>query len=221
MRSVETQKTIGDRVHESMQAIYGASYIRQWQSVSPAKMKEMWEFALSKFSEREIQAGLNGCLLRKYPPNLPEFLDMCRPQIDFEDAFHQAVAGLSARRQGLVGDWSHPAIYYTAIQMASEVLSGTYKQHKSRWDSLLSAQLEVLEYDPIPSPPLQLETQHTTSSSAKQVVDIKTLVSDALSKKDSDPVGWARRILANPKGKAIATITKARIALNEYGDSDG
>lgn len=215
MSNVNTNEnmSIGARVHDAMKSIYGSDYIRKWEHTDLGKLKSMWDFALQRLSEKEIQTGLAACITRKYVPNLPEFVEMCRPQLNPENAYHEAVNGLAERQKGLMGHWSNPAIYYAAITMHSEIMSGSYRQNKTRWDNALSAALSNPNHEPIPTPALQLENQHSTPASAEQMKKTMSLVANAVKPK-TDPREWAQKILDNPKGKSMIAIRMARSVVN-------
>src|SRR5690625_3324815 len=93
-----------------MQAMYGAKFTQQWQGIDPAILQSEWAEQLAGFSGDELSRGLQACRERPWPPTLPEFMVLCRPPIQPEAAFYEAVTGLGQRRRGERGEWTHPAI---------------------------------------------------------------------------------------------------------------
>lgn len=60
-------------------AIYGAKFSLQWAGVDPVELKRTWLDALCRFRAEEVGAALEACARDvKFPPTLPEFIDICR-----------------------------------------------------------------------------------------------------------------------------------------------
>jgi hypothetical protein len=112
------------------------------------RVKAEWAEALATFTADEVMRGVSSVRLRKFAPNLPEFLHLCRPVLDAEVAWHEAS---NARGRG--HQWSHPAVYWAASEMGYEMRNGTYQQHRKRWDALMAAQWQRRDW---PAPPLQI-----------------------------------------------------------------
>lgn len=111
-------------------AFAGEGAIQNW--------REAWAeaFVEEGLAPEEIKTGLANCRrLYDWPPSLPEFIKACRPPLDYEAAFYEAVVQIRARENG--GDkWSNPAIYYAAIRIGHFDLTGqTYQSLKGRWVS--------------------------------------------------------------------------------------
>ena len=111
-------------------------------------------------------------------------------------AYYEAVAGVQARFTSEHGTWSHPAIYWAAMPMATELQQQSYSQVKARWETALEQQLAKGTWDEIPRPVLALTAPGksiTSSEKAKQA--IKQLVDRVTHKPANfDHRGWARRI---------------------------
>jgi hypothetical protein len=58
--------------------LYGAAFARQWDGTNLSDVKIVWAEKLGGFTAPHIGAALNACDERLYPPNLPEFIDLCR-----------------------------------------------------------------------------------------------------------------------------------------------
>ncbi|MNV16291.1 hypothetical protein D3C71_1070460 [compost metagenome] len=119
------------RLIERMQALYGAKFAQQWDGIAPARLAEVWAEEIAGYTAEEIQRGLASCRGRTFPPTLPEFLGLCRPTLNPETAYHEAVAGMSARSRGVIGNWTHPGVYWAAARV------GLSEQAATRaWDVL-------------------------------------------------------------------------------------
>lgn len=76
--STELQQGWIERLFSRLAALYGAAFGRQWEGTNIADVKLVWAEKLGGFTASQIGAALKGCDDRQYPPNLPEFIDLCR-----------------------------------------------------------------------------------------------------------------------------------------------
>lgn len=76
--STELQQGWIERLFSRLAALYGAAFGRQWEGTNLADVKVVWAEKLGGFTAANIGAALTACEDRQYPPNLPEFLDLCR-----------------------------------------------------------------------------------------------------------------------------------------------
>lgn len=142
---------------EKLHLLYGSKFMQQWAGIDSAKLALGWAEELAGFTGEEIATGLKACKTRPWPPTLPEFMTLCRPQLDPETAFREAVDGLIERAAGRMGAWSHPAIYWAAVRMgAYEIRNSGYQAVRKRWESILAETHAAGHWDPIPEPALQL-----------------------------------------------------------------
>jgi hypothetical protein len=135
-----------------MLAVFGNKLLVQWKDVPPKILHETWAEALGGYSAEELRKGLAACLTLAWPPTLPEFLALCRPPVDYEATFCEAVRGITVRH-GKSGDgsWSHPAIYWAAAKYGGfDIRSHSYEQGKVRWKRLLDEEMEKGEWKPVP-----------------------------------------------------------------------
>ncbi len=143
---------VAERVFERLATIYGARLADLWRGCDQGAIKDTWGRALSQYSTSEIRRGLQGCLTRPWPPTLPEFLALCRPPIDHEAAYREAVEQIRLRGDGL-DRWSHPAIYWTAVRITEhELHSSSWASIKSRWTAALNEELEKGQWPEVPPP---------------------------------------------------------------------
>lgn len=59
-------------------SLYGASFGRQWDGTNIDEVKSTWAEKLGGFTSGNIASALKDCDDRQYPPNLPQFLELCR-----------------------------------------------------------------------------------------------------------------------------------------------
>lgn len=142
------------RLLKVLAAMYGQKFADQWQRVTPAELRAVWSMALSTYSPEEVQRGLNACLARTWPPTLPEFLLLCRPPVDHEAAFIEAVRQMRERDNGN-DTWSHPAIFWAAVEFGGwELRHTSWSQAKTCWSRILD---EKLAMGNLPAVPPRLE----------------------------------------------------------------
>jgi hypothetical protein len=75
---------------------------------------------------------------------------MCRPPIDYERAFAEAVEQMRRRETG-DDVWSAPAIYWAAVTLWSELQSHPYASIKGRWHAALDEAVEGVRSGRLPS----------------------------------------------------------------------
>ncbi len=121
-----------------------------WKCVDPKEMKAFWAEALAGYSADELRAGIDKCKLRDWPPTLPEFLKLCRPPIDPEQAYIEAATQIYLRKEGK-DKWSHPAIFWAAMSFGTHDLqASSWQTIGRRWTSALNAELAKGTLDEIP-----------------------------------------------------------------------
>lgn len=165
----------------------------------------------------DIALGIKNCRrMFDWPPSLPEFLRACRPNLEPDVAFFEAVRGMQARRNGERGEWSHPAIFYAAVMVGQhDMLNCSYQQLQSRWSKALSEQLALGRWEPVPSPSIALPAPgRDVTSKAEGQKRVQELAAQAV-KPAGDPLRWARKIMADPKGRSSIAVEMARRALGE------
>lgn len=124
--------------------MYLSKWTEQFKSdESLQSWKESWaeEFAEEKITFSEIKRGLDHCKHNlEWPPSFPQFLKACRPSINYEAAFHEAVEQMHKRQDGK-DQWSNPAIYWAAVSLGGD-LNNPYISVKSRWKSALDKAID-------------------------------------------------------------------------------
>lgn len=181
------------KLFQRLAAMYGNKLGQMWGAVPESEMQAIWAEDLAGFSGDEISKGLQACKQREWPPTLPEFIRMCRPWMAPEVAYHEAVHGMSCRRRGEMGDWSHPAIYWAAISVSSvDLLNSTYGAIKGRWETTLATELGKGSHPPIPEPRTALPAPGKTMATKEEAAKaLKAMGADrALDQTGKDPRRW-------------------------------
>lgn len=153
-------------------AIVGAQALEAMcAGVDPALVKAEWAKGLTGLSRAEVARGLAATRLRKFPPNLPEFLHLCRPALDPEFAWHEAVEGMREWAGGNAFAWSHPAVFWAAMTMREELRAKPYAECRVAWSRRMAQQWsQLVGWDPIPEPPQRLERSDWVND--PRVVDV-------------------------------------------------
>lgn len=129
-----------ERLFERLAAILGARMADIVAGCDPEAVKREWSEALGGFTDTDLVRGIQAVRTRKFPPNLPEFLHLCRPALDPEIAWIEAEQGLAAHARHERFAWSHPAVYWSASAMQFEIRSGSFKEHRKRWEAVTAAE---------------------------------------------------------------------------------
>ncbi|QBH21047.1 hypothetical protein EYC51_16970 [Alcaligenes faecalis] len=205
-----------DRLFMRLSVMYGQQFAAQWASVNEQAMKSAWAQDLAGFTGDEIAAGVEACKSRRYVPNLPEFMMLCRPALDPVTAHAEAVLGMQDRKRGEMGEWSHPAVYWAAVKIgAHDLLSLSFSVVRARWERILRDSFAKGAWDAVPAPSLALPAPGadvTCNAEAQKKIEAIAAQSQ---KPRKDSKGWARKILDNQKGRSPAVLAMARAALSE------
>lgn len=133
-----------------LMVIYGQKFTDQWRGVTPGEMRTVWSIALGGYTNDEVQRGLKVCMTHIWPPTLPEFLLWCRPSIDYEIAFFEAVKQMRNRDAGN-DTWSQPAVYWAAVEFGAwDLRQASWDRVKVRWTRILEEQLAKSNLPPVP-----------------------------------------------------------------------
>ena len=139
-----------ERIFQRMEDRYGALWADRYGAFPRDRVMRTWAEDLADLSRDELVRGMTACKDRKFPPTLPEFREMCRPPIDAEAAYSEAVEQMRRRERG-EDRWSHPAIFWAAANVGTfDLRNGTWGSLKSRWTKALQAELEKGHWPEIP-----------------------------------------------------------------------
>lgn len=199
-----------DRLFARLSASYGARFSDMWAGLDLAVVKSVWADDLSDLTTVEVARGVEQCRVARFPPTLPEFLSMCRPGLEPEAAFAEAVRQMALRDQGRDA-WSHPAIYWAAATIGGfELRNAAWVAIKGRWSRLLAAELAKGEW---PAVPVRCEALPGPGQVSADPARVGRLVAGALRK--SMEVGdrsWVARIEAKAAaGDAVPFFVKTLV----------
>jgi hypothetical protein len=193
-----------ESLFKRMSALYGNKFVDMWKGTDIQAVKELWAEEMGKLTREDLKRGYDGLMKRDWPPSLPEFVSMCRPEIDVLVAYYEALAGVTDRSRGEVGKWSHPAIFWAATPLTFELLNQTYSQIKQSWESALKVQLAKGQWESIPAPTLQLEAPKSPNSRKNAEKTMQDLgVAKAL-KPRTDHRAWISKVLNDKNAPMIA-----------------
>ena len=133
-----------------MEDRYGNLWANSYGAFPRSRVMQTWSEDLSDLSKDELGRGMKACRDKPFPPTLPEFRKMCRPPIDPEAAYHEAIEQFRRRKDGN-DNWSHPAIFWTAIEIGEfDLRNSNWQTMQSRWTSKLKSTLEKRDLPEIP-----------------------------------------------------------------------
>jgi hypothetical protein len=149
-----------DRLFSRLAVCYGNKFADMWRDQDLGMVKNTWCVELAGLTADQIRNALDVLPAKHptWPPTLFEFIALCRPTaIDPEVAYHEALRGTYARRDGEPGSWSCKAIYWASIDVsAHDVLNCTWPQIRGRWTQALERRLADPNLPAIPEPPPRL-----------------------------------------------------------------
>lgn len=191
-------------------------YMQKWRSNFPSERSiDNWRAAWAESFEADgITLQEVGAAIAKlratpngWPPSLPEFISLCRPEVlppDVLQAYYEALEGVRMRGARKFGAWSHPAIYWAAMPLSFELLNQTYSQVKNAWESAFKTQLAKGKWEPIPEPdpePAGLLAAPSRKDTEKVMRDLG--VAKAL-KPRTDHRAWISKVLKDKNAPMIA-----------------
>ena len=122
-----------ERLFLRLSAMYGKRFSDMWSGVDLQGVKSVWAMDLGGFTGDEIAAGVEACKSKEWPPTLPEFMKLCRPDRS-EEAFRKAVKLLSTEER----DYANNNVLYWSIQRFGEfdLKQTTWDRGKQRWKDI-------------------------------------------------------------------------------------
>lgn len=139
-----------ERLFARFASMYGARFLDLWRDVDHAELKQAWAEELGGLSVAEIKRGLDACSSKTFPPTLPEFIQLCRPGLDAERAYFEAVEQMQKRPSG-EDRWSHPAVFWTASRIgAFDLRNSTWSSIRNRWCAVFSDVMSAGVWPEIP-----------------------------------------------------------------------
>lgn len=133
-----------------MEDRYGALWADRYGAFPRARVMRSWAEDLADMTRDELTRGVSACRDRKFPPTLPEFRELCRPALDYERAFIEAVEQMRKRETG-DDEWSTPAVYWAAVKVGGDLRAYPYPSIKGRWMAALDDAIEGISTGKLPA----------------------------------------------------------------------
>jgi hypothetical protein len=207
-----------EKLLQYMLACYGKRFTDQWCMVEQRDIVEVWAEELQGLTRAELKTGKEALADRPFPPTLPEFKRLCKPPVDPLKAYYEAVAGVQARVNGEMGEWSHPAIYWATVPLGVELREQTHTQVRSRWEAALAQQLAKSEWPAIPQPMLALVAPgKSTTSTEKARTAIKQAADQVM--RSFASTDWAKKLLERHQAGEQLTPTQLLFARQALGQA--
>ncbi|MEJ7804318.1 MAG: replication protein P [Telluria sp.] len=210
---------------DRLYARFASMYMHKWSShFTSADMIEDWKKAWSSallmngVTFQLAFEGIERCSREypKWPPSEGEFVALCKPALDYEQAFYDAVRLMQKRAMNDPADpdiWPEPAVYWAAQDFGQfELRQVTYGQASTRWKKLLDNRRgpdcpAVPQYAPqLAAPARNADGVAITSAEAKEAARaaLRALVTRRPSKEVSEE--RARATLARHEaGEVVPT----------------
>lgn len=198
---------------KEMALTYGRKFTDLWQGQNAEELKLHWAKQMHDLTDEEMVRGVIKMRKQDWPPTLPEFLKLCRPDINPLNAYYEAVEGSRRRELGEVGTWTHPAIFWASVRVSAfELKNQTYSQIRQRWEAALSAELAKDQWEEIPAPMIALPAPGKEKVSKEVVTKLMENLKGVAKSANAriDHKRWARKILDREKA-GDKTLTKIQI----------
>lgn len=168
-------------------------------------MKSIWAVKIRENGLKlsDIKRGIKGCERCKFgAPGWPEFLELCRPTPNVDEALSEALVQLQKRQTG-DDVWSHPAIYWATMKVGYyDMTNLSSSALKPRFASALTAALAG-EIQPVP--PMRVAIAAPVQQTEIDLADAKARLAELKSKNifsmepRGDQLRWAKSILEREK----------------------
>lgn len=211
-------KSLIEHLYNRMSGMYPNKWALSFPDGAAIKVwEEAWVEAFDRegITPRDVGLGVQNCLrMFDWPPSLPEFLRACRPYLEADVAFFEAVREVRKRSQGEDSQFSHPAIYHAAVMIGQhDLMNCSYQTLASRWKAALSSQLSLGQWADIPAVVPALVAPDRTEESKQQARQVMATVKDAFQSNGRNQKSWAQDILDNPRGRSSTIVRMAQKAL--------
>jgi hypothetical protein len=202
-----------EKLFERMVGLYGNKFLDMWGKTDLLQVKAIWAQELGKLSRDEIAKGANALINQEWCPTLPQFIKLCRTDIDAVIAYYEAVNGVIAREKGEIGEWSHPAIFWASVKVGSfDLKNQTYSNIKARWERALDEEINKGEWSDIPQAQIALPPPATPAT--KDIAEKYLAETQIIKKQESktDHKRWAKIILQREKD-GDKTLTHIQLSM--------
>lgn len=139
-----------ERLFQRMEDRYGSMWADRYGAFPRERVKRSWAEDLADISRDELTRGVSACRDRKFPPTLPEFRELCRPALDYERAFIEAVEQMRKREHG-EDRWSSPAVFWAACKLGGDLRAYPWQSIRGRWQAALDEAIDGLRTGKTPA----------------------------------------------------------------------
>lgn len=146
-----------------MRGRYGNNYFKKWASgeidadgadTGIRSMMEVWSLRLrdERMTRQELLSALAimGDKHPTWPPTLDEFLALCRPPVDHESAFYEAVEQMPKWSSGRAV-FSNSAVYWAAVRIGNDIQRQPYHHIAGRWKAAIDKAVDDMRSGVLPS----------------------------------------------------------------------
>lgn len=127
-------------------------YPHRWRSAfanqqAIANWRQAWSEGLADegITMAEVKRGIAECRrMFDWPPSFAEFVKACRPALNYEQAFLEAVAQMQRRQTG-DDQWPSPSIYWAAVSLGGDLNRYAYSDIKGRWAKAMDDAIEAVK----------------------------------------------------------------------------
>lgn len=146
-------KSAIERLFDKLDMLYPGKWRQQFKSTEDMdNWRQCWaeELIERKVTFDEAKTGLDRCIefYKDWPPTFPQFLEACRPSLNYESAFYEAVEQMRKRDEGK-DSWTNPAIYWAAVALGGDIMGTVYANVKGRWKAALDKATEEVKTNPM------------------------------------------------------------------------
>lgn len=201
-----------ERLFERLSVMYGNKFIDLWRGLDLDSVKRAWAEDLAGLTTDELKRGLDACKREEWPPTLPQFINLCRPQRDTRADWAEACEQMRIRLKGQGGDtWSRPQVYWAAVAIGNFDLNQVpWEQIRPRWEKALADAKTgpIPEYRAALPQPGQATTSREEASKRLHEIAEKTGIS--ISTNGVGNVKWAVRLAEREaSGESLSAIQKS------------
>lgn len=182
-----------EKIFQKFEDRFGTKWVDKYSASPRGRLKASWAEDLAGFTGEELKRGLSATY-KFGAPDFDEFKAACRPPIDHETAFHEAIKQLRLRLDGK-DSWSHPAIFYAAQSIgSSDMLNSNWREIGKRWTAALNEFIADMPLPAIPAYAVALPPPGKTSIAPEEA---KTRIAATVKQiqPPRDPKAWAHKLI--------------------------
>lgn len=127
------ESTLIDELFKRFDGMFPGRFAKLF--TSPAQLqnwRNVWATAFedNELTGEDVAVGLRACQSQcQFVPSVGEFIQLCKPALDFENMFVEAKQQLERRFHHQDDTWSSPALYWASVTMSYDILNGSFGTH--------------------------------------------------------------------------------------------